>query len=386
MHVVHVITSLVVGGAERLLVDVARAQHAAGQTVSVVELGDPGPLREELTNEGIAVYSVSLAGLTDVPVASHRLWRVLRRLRPGAVHTWMYHANVLGGAVARLARIHRIVWSLHGTRDPTHRGFSFRVRLSAGVSPWVSRAVADAVVCTSEAARVEAVSAGYDRHQLVFVPNAVPLRAVDGEGGRAVRAELGIAEDAPLVIHIGRYDPQKDHATFLEAFRHLAARLEDVHAVMCGRGVTWDQPQLEAAARASGASERIHLLGPRDDVTRLQAAADVLVSSSAFGESAPLAVLEAMAQRTPVVTTDVGDCAEIVGDTGLVAAPRDPPGIAEAVVELLREAPEQRRRRGDHARHRVVTRYDFDRLLDDYASLYDGRALGQSATSGWRRD
>ena len=380
MRVVHVTTTLVVGGAERLLVDVARAQQASGLEVAVVELGPPGPLGAPLRAAGIPVHPVALGGLADAPGALRRLTALLRGGRPVVVHTWMFHANALGGLAARAARVPRIVWSLHATAAP-RRGRSRRARCSAWLGPWLARLAADVVICTSAVTRDEAGADGYPPGRLALVRNAVPPADTEVGAVASLRGELGLPADAPLIGHLGRLDPQKDHATLLAAFALLARQRDGLHLVLCGRGVDRADPAPGSAVAASGVAERIHLLGERDDAARIQRAVDVVVSSSAYGETAPLAVLEAMVQGTPVVTTDVGDCAEVVGATGRVVPPGEPDALAEAVGQLLGESAAAREQRGLRARRRVAERFAFDDLLAAYVELYRDGSMGRRRRS-----
>src|SRR5207244_5800392 len=130
------------------------------------------------------------------------------------------------------------------------------------------------------------------------------------------------------------------------------ARRPDARFVLCGKDVTVENEQLRAWIEAAGLADAVHLLGQRDDVPRLMASFDVLVSSS-IGEGLPNAIGEAMACGTPCVVTDVGDCATIVGDTGRVVGPSDPGALAGAVVEVLDLPETQRSALGSAARERV---------------------------------
>lgn len=362
--VAHVITTLDVGGAEKLLANLVR--HG-DDTVLVVSLRAPGPVADELRATGVEVVGLGLRHPAGFYSGVAALTRVLRRVRPAVVQTWLYHADVLGGLAARRAGVPALAWSLHASELPAG-AVPRHTRIARSAGARLSSRWPDAIVCTSEATRIEHVRLGYDATKLTVIRNGVSPTSPDPAAGRAVRAELGIPKDAEVVLRVARYDPQKDWPALVAAWQRLAPTHPSAHLVACGRGVIAAAPDLRALIRGPGAA-RVHLLGERDDVAALHAAADVAVSSSAYGETFPLVIGEAMAAGVPVVTTDVGDCALLVGDTGRVVPPGDPDRLAAAIGELLSDAG-QRRDLGDAARQRVTTRFTIQHTAAAYHALH----------------
>ena len=147
----------------------------------------------------------------------------------------------------------------------------------------------------------------------------------------------------------------KDHATFLAALGKFA----QVEALLIG-------PDTERLATPAN----VHALGARNDVERLLAAAD-LIASTSVGESFSNALAEGMAAGLPAVATDVGDSARIVGATGRIVPPRDPPpALAEAIGALLRESKAARAARGAEARRRIESRFSIARAVEAHGALY----------------
>jgi glycosyltransferase involved in cell wall biosynthesis len=142
---------------------------------------------------------------------------------------------------------------------------------------------------------------------------------------------VGITADAPLIGLVARYDPFKDHATFLNAAARVAREIPSARFVLCGAGVDRSNAGLAALIDSAGIGQRCHLLGPPRDVPRVLAALDVLASSS-ISEAFPLVLGEAMACGVPCAATDVGDSALIVGPTGRVVPPQDPAALGAALV------------------------------------------------------
>jgi len=174
---------------------------------------------------------------------------------------------------------------------------------------------------------------------------------------------------------VARFDPMKDHGTFFRAASVLASREEDVHFVMVGKGMVPDNPQV-AGHLDSNLEGRVHFLGPREDMPRLTSALDIAVSSSAYGEGFSNTIGEAMACAVPCVVTDVGDARRIVGDTGIVVAPRDPEAMADAWGRFLDMGRDRRRALGEKARQRIQETFSIDRVVARFEDLYEGLVPG----------
>ena len=215
----------------------------------------------------------------------------------------------------------------------------------------------DLVIANSAAGMESHRALGYRPVRSEIVPNGIEVdRYKPDAAARAdVRLELGIANDAVVLAHVARIDPMKDHVGFLRAM----ALLPDVQALLVGAGT-----------EALAAAPNVHQLGRRADVPRLLAAADIVVSSSAFGEGFSNVIAEGMACGLPPVATDVGDARIIIGDTGLVVPPGRPEALADAIRTIIAEPPAQRRARGEQARARIVESYSLERVQQRFADLY----------------
>lgn len=380
MRLTVVTTGLRTGGAETMLLKLLGAARSRVEA-EVVSLTTEGAVGPRIAALGVPVRALAMRGGLDAPGAVVRLARELRRSRPDVVQTWMYHADLIGGLAARRAGV-PAVWGLRQSNlDPVHS--PRRTIWTARACARLSHRVPARIACCSEASRRVHAALGYDEARMVVIPNGFDAEAFrpDASARASVRRELGLLGDAPLVGLVGRFDPQKDHGTFLRAAGLLRARWPEARFVLCGDGVTADNAALAAGAREAGVLGSCHFLGPRGDMPRLQAAFDVAALSSAYGEGFPNVVGEAMACGVPCVVTDIGDSAEIVGPTGRVVPPRDPRALAEAMDEVLSLGPEKRRELGALARQRVVQRYTLAEVARRYEALWEEVACAASPES-----
>jgi glycosyltransferase involved in cell wall biosynthesis len=185
-----------------------------------------------------------------------------------------------------------------------------------------------------------------------------------------VREELGISQEALLIGLVGRFDPQKDHRNFVEAAARLRTDCPQVHFLLCGDGVNWNNAELTGWIGEAGLRQQFHLLGRREDMPRLTAALDISSTSSSYGEGFPNVIGEAMACGVACAITDVGDSAFIVGETGLVVPPRDPEALAQAWKKLIEMGPEGRQKLGETARKRILENFSLPDIVARYEALY----------------
>jgi glycosyltransferase involved in cell wall biosynthesis len=369
-RIVFVIAGLETGGAELMLLKLLERLHSRLSThvISLTTGGEIGPRIQAL---GIPVEALGLRPGRLTPLAFGRLVVRLKELRPDVVHTWMYHADLVGGLAAKLAGGCAIGWCIrNSTLDPTLTKRS--TRLVARACALVSRWVPDRTLSCSETARQVHVHLGYAADRMVVLPNGFDLAAFrpDPSARATLRAELGVAGDTPLIGLVGRFDPQKNHTGFFEAAGALHRHLADAHFVLAGRGLDSGNQALVAMAASAGVTAVTHLLGLRGDVPRLMAAFDLLASSS-YSEAFPNVLGEAMACGVPCVVTAAGDSAYIVGDSGRVVQLGDMPGLAAAFESVLRLTPDARGELGQRARARVASHFEIGDVVRRYEIFYD---------------
>lgn len=370
-RIVFIITGLSTGGAEMMLFKVLERLDRQRFTPHVISLTTLGELAPRIAALGIPVDAVGMKPGLPSPAGFFRLVRLLKRLNPDVVHTWMYHADFLGGLATRLAGISSLGWCIRNSnldRDKT----KFTTRVVVGLCASMSKWVPSQILSCSEKARQVHVARGYTAEKMVVVPNGFDLTRFrpDSHARQTIRSELGLEADTPLVGLIGRFDPQKNHAGFFDAAGLLHRRMPQVHFVLAGQGIDMNSAALMQAITREGVLANTHLLGLRDDIPDLMAALDVLASSS-HGEAFPNVLGEAMACGVPCAVTDVGDSAYIVGDTGRVVAPGDMAGLAVALEELLALPPLEKGVLGERARARVAEHFEIGGVVRKYEDFYE---------------
>lgn len=367
-----IITNLATGGAEMMLLKILQRIHRGRFQVAVISLVDKGEVGPRIEALDIPVFSLGLKrGAVPTPLALFRLVGLLRQLRPDVVHTWMYHADLLGGTLARLSGFRRVIWGIRHSDLSTasnKRSTLFVVRVCA----LLSTLIPSRILSCSYRARSVHEGIGYHKGKINVIPNGFELdRFIPDATARAsFRRELGLPLDCKLVGLVARFDPQKNHLGFIDAAAEVVRHCPDTYFVLAGKDVDHTNGELCAAISERGLVGRMYLLGRRDDVPRLMSALDVLASSS-FGEAFPNVLGEAMACGVPCVVTDVGDSAEIVGDTGCVVAPEDMRALGQQLARILQLPSEERHQLGLKARQRVAAEYEIGHVVGLYEAFYE---------------
>ena len=380
LTVVHLITGLETGGAERMLARLVARSDPGRFRFVVVSLTGGGGTAALIEAAGVECLSLGLSrGVAD-PRGLLRLDRVLRRRRPDILQTWLYHADFLGWLATRRRPGMRLLWNLRCSdmRLPP-AGAALR-RLLALLS-----SAPQAIIVNSRAGERFHAALGYRPRRWEYIPNGFDTRelAPDPEARRRLRAELGIAEEAVVIGLPARWHKMKDHATFLAAARLLATVRPEVRFVLAGAGTEPRNPGVAAALAASGVADRTLPLGERVDMPAVYAALDIATLCSASGEGMPNVLGEAMACGVPCVATDSGDAAMLLGPAGLVVPPRDPAALAAAWERLIASGTEARRSLGLSGRARIQRDFELGAIVASYAALYEDIVARAAPLPAW---
>jgi glycosyltransferase involved in cell wall biosynthesis len=377
MKILHLITALETGGAETMLAKLLESMDSSLYQPVVVSMIKPGLLGERILASGAELLDLGMSRGVPSPLALVRLVSLLHDQHPDVVQTWLYHADLLGLAAARtafpLGRRPAVAWNLRCSFmdfSQYRRSTAWTVRLCARLS-----GLPDAVAANSRAAVDRHISLGYSPRRFEVIPNGFDagLFRPQPDAPARLRRELGVAPESPLVGMAARFDPMKDHRTFVRAAGIVAEQRPDAHFVCCGQGVDPENEQLARWAKQARLDGRLHLLGQRRDVERFLAGLDLCASSSQ-GESFPNVLGEALCCGVPCVATDVGDTAAIVGRSGEIVRPGDPDGLARAMLRLLDLPAAERFRLGCEGRMRMIRDYSLEAMAARYARLYDSLA------------
>lgn len=374
IRVAQVITRLDMGGAQETVVRIcAGLDRSRFQPLILTgpDEGSGGTLHSAAADAGIPVFTVrSLRG----PIrpgqdlrCTLELTDKLRRLRPDIVHTNSSKAGVVGRIAAQRARIPHVVHTIHGWSFN-----EFQPCVLSRAYQLIERrlgAHTDALVVVTNTDRDIGLRhrIGH-RSKYVLVRSGIPLTQPTEVSRASVRASLGWADDTPVVLSVGRLEPQKDPLALIDAMSTVVRRMPSARLVVVGGGSLAATSAARAAER--GIAAHVDFLGIRRDVPELLIAADVFASAARW-EGMPRTVMEAVAAGVPIAVTDVGGLREVVDDgiSGRLTPPTDPSRLAQAILEQLDDRAHAHAM-ASVARSRIAA-FSEEQMVGDMAELYD---------------
>ena len=364
MKVLHVITGLGRGGAERMLFRLTCAAPNLGGGLShSVATFKGGVVEHEIRSRGISVTNLSDRGLGLAPA---RLVHLVAKERPDVVHAWMYHAAL--AAILLPNRVPIIVGIRQSLDDIAHEKVTTRAVIRAlGYTSFR----AGAVVYASSNSQRQHEALGYSSRNSTVIPNGYDFGRLLPDLSQRIkyRAEYGYSPQEIVFVNIARWHPVKNHIGLIEAFGRVARSIPNARLLLVGDGVDASNQALNNAVLRSNLQGRVLMLGGVSDVVAPLLASDCFVLPS-HSEAFPNALVEAMAMELPVATTDVGDARYIVGDRNFVVPPRDTWALAGAMEKMGGMCVELRHALGVANRRSVASRFDLTHVAEHYRALY----------------
>lgn len=367
--IVHLITGLYTGGAEMMLLKLCRQTKNDGYSNIIVSMIDIGPLGKILQEEGYTVYSLGLNRGKANFQAIYTLFRILKQEKPDILQTWMYHADLLGSLVNIFFRI-PLIWTVHyaSINDVNTK---MKTKAIIKICSMLSRKFPKKIVYCSESARKMHEDYGYCAEKSLFIPNGFDVNefTIRPSAKNDLCREIGIEENSTIIGMVARFDPIKNHQMFFYAMSVLQKKFPDIQAVLCGDNITYDNENLLSVMPDDLDKSKVHLLGRRDDMKMIFPAFDLHCLTS-DGEAFPNAIGEAMACGVICIATNVGDCAQMIGDTGEIINPGAGDELILMMTKLLSMSADEWRMRGLRARKIIVDNYSMNIVKNLYEDIY----------------
>jgi len=366
MHIAHLIDSLEIGGAQKLLLIFAEEAKARGIKVTVISLTTKfanDSIVAELKSLGVRVVFLTIYKLYD-PTALPKLLMVLRKEKIDVMQTHLGHSNILGTMAGMLIHI-PVVATLHSTH--AHRtGRLYRLR--ALIGQYSLRFGARRVIAVGQKIKEIYLERLTSKTIIDVVPNPVKrIPDLDRNVRQALRQEVAGDSARFLILSVGRLTPEKGLHDLLNAFAKVRVKHPSVMLIIVGEGEMLEP--LKSQAVSLGIADDVRFTGSRNDVPGLMSASDVYVSAS-YREGLSLAMLEAMSAGLPILATKVGDTELLLDeDRGLMISPHDVPALTDDLCYLI-ENPQKMKETGGAARQFVDVNYSpgpwMERLLGIY--------------------
>lgn len=368
MKLVHAIISLETGGAEGMLARLVQESSKNPQIKqSIITLKGEGSIGHQLRMKGFDVISLDMKSFLNFPIAIYKLIKLFKVLRPNAIFTWMYHADLLCGVAAYLSGVKNIIWGIRNTEIP-QKSFSITFAV-VKICSKLSFYIPNKIVCCAESAKLAHTKLGFCSSKMVVVPNGYDLSLFNPSSnlrGR-IRSDLGFDENHLVVGIVGRYDPLKDFKNFINAASLVSKDFDNVKFLMVGRGLDYSNIELCSWIANCNDPKSFILMGEATP-HELYAAMDVYCLSSK-AEGFPNVVAEAMSMCIPCVVTNVGDASRIVEDSGIVVKSKDHFALYKGLSYILAMDKNNRESLGTQARELIKSKYDIKKIQQNFLDL-----------------
>lgn len=362
--ILHVVISMVVGGAERLVYDMVRYPAFAGNPPVVCCLNEIGELGEKLLQEGYQVHSLNRREGLDYSVVS-RISEIIRQNRITVVHAHQYSPLFYAVPAALFAGRVKLVYTEHGRFFPERSSWKrtlFNPLLAMGVDHLVSISKATAQAMAT-----------YDNlplHRIKVIHNGIDCSVMNPAiDKRSKRQELGLSGTCRVIGTAARLNSIKNIQMMLRVFKLVLQQVPDTCLVIAGQGE--EEERLKTMASELGISDQVKFIGLRFDLPEVYLFFDVFLLTS-FSEGISVTLLESMASGVPSVVTDVGGNREVVveGETGYLVPVDDVESMAKTVCGLLMDR-DLSAKLALAAQQRVVDCFSVQGMMDSYCTLYN---------------
>ncbi|WDV07878.1 glycosyltransferase [Lysinibacillus irui] len=363
IKITHIITTIGLGGAEamlyRLLQNMDRNVYEV-EVICLTEMGTYGKLIEQQLHIKVSICDMRSNSIRAV-LDCYRLCR-----GSDIIQTWMYHANLLGYILSILLK-KKLIWGIHHSnlnKKENKRRTIFIAKLCARLSKRV-----DAIISCGPKVKEIHEAIGYKGKQHHVIVNGINTDEYMPSKKRYYYMEQFGIKNQPILLHVGRWDPLKDYENLIASLKWLRQLRQNFYLFLVGYEIDTFNKELMLMIEEAQLQQVTFLLGSREDVPQLMAAADLFVLSSA-GEGLPNVLVEALASGTCCVTTNVGDCEYLVGDYGEVVSAKDPKALAMAINKALNYSSQQYAERAGHGREHALANFQIKQVVAQYHALY----------------
>ena len=365
----HIITSLSIGGAETMLLRLIKHKPDLVKSTIVISLTDNGEIGRILESMGVSVISLGMHNWSSIFKALFKLKKIIQNEKPDIIHTWMYHANILGGIAAFLAKNKNIIWSIR--RSECTRDESLSTYIVMRIGAIFSNFLPKVVVCVAESGLKNHQKYGYKPDNMVVIPNGFDLEQLkpDQVIRKEIRKELNIYDHDVVIGCVGRFHESKGYEILIASSMDVIKLHKKVKYLLIGRDLNQRNKILMDWINNTGFSDHFLLAGEKHNVADYMRAMDIFCLSS-ITEGFPNVVGEAMASALPCVVTSVGDVQKIIGNNAILVEPKNKKLLSNGICEMLNLDDETRIKMGLNGRKKIEKEYPNKLICEKYFNLY----------------
>ena len=356
IRVLHVISSMGQGGAERQLLELVKLN----KNHAICQLTSDNSYIKELKENHITIFDLKIKKKSLNILSLYKLFKVIKYYKPEIINTWMYHSSLLVVLLRLITFNNRIplIWGLRcSNMEMSH--YSLFLKIIIICCKYFSMKP-NIIINNSKAGLNFHKKIGF-KNKHIIISNGIDTNKFkpNDQFRKAFRNKYKIHKNARVLLCIGRNDPMKDHSTLLKSFKQIRKNFSSVILILAGLGT-------ENIKKING----MITLGPRHDIEHIYAASDIIISSSAFGEGFSNALAEGMSSKLIPIATNIGDSKYILGDVGKIINQRNPKELYCAIKETIKLDNNIFENEKILARMRIINNFSKPKMVSEYHKLY----------------
>ena len=365
----HIITGLDIGGAETMLFKLIKDRPESYRSTIVISLTTKGVIGHRLEKIGITVIELEIRKRISFFCKFFKLKKIIQSKRPKVIHTWMYHANLMGGLAAYIANNRNIIWSIRRSELKLNESLTTYIVMKLGAL--FSEIIPKKIVCVANSGLKNHESYGYAKKKMTVIPNGFDLQKLkhDEVKRKKVRNSLNITDDKLVIGSVGRFHESKDFKNLVMSAIKVIPQYRNIKYMMVGRNLDSKNKILKKWINQTGFRDHFLLIGETDDIVGYMSAMDIFCLSSKT-EGFPNVIGEAMSMKLPCVATNVGDVRKILGKYAIIVKPENRELLCNGLCDMLSMNEEKRIELGLRGRQRMKREYSLKKIHEKYRDLY----------------
>ena len=331
MIILHIISNLQQGGAERVLFNLVTSDKLNKHII--VSLGELGFYGYKLKKLNYIVYSINFNKNKFNFFKYYSLFSLIKKHKPNIVQTWMYHADFIGGIFAKLLGIKKIIWGLRNSALDKKK-INYITRVIIYINSKLSYYIPTHIVSCSKVAIIDHENIGYNSKIFLHIPNGFYTNIKTPETIiNNLYSKYNIDQTYLTFSNFARWDEQKDHRNLLNAFKIFKMNFKKKWVLfLAGKNIDSYNPSLMKLIIDYNLKDNIILLGKIDNVFEYFSIININILASQYGEGFPNIIAEGMISGVPCISTNIGDSNLIIQNSGWIVEPKNPDKLNKAIL------------------------------------------------------
>ena len=367
--ILHIISGLNDGGAESLLFKfLCNTENNINYVISLKGPGKYGKLIEEM---GIKTFYLNCSLKLSLILDFIFLIKIIKKISPDIVQTWLYHADLLGGCAAYLANVKKIFWGIHHNSLDKKLNKNSTIYVTK-INSLLSYLIPKRIIVCAEESKKEHIKNGFRKDKFVVIPNGIDLKEFKKSKTNKYkyRKRLMIDQKELILGTVARYNPNKDHLTLIKCIKELKDSGLKFKYLFVGENMDSKNKELVRIIKKFELETTIKLMGQEKNISLIMNGLDLHILSS-LSEAFPMVILESMACRTPCISTDVGDVNKIIIRKEFLAEKGNYLSLFKAIKNFINLKESEKDKIARQCQIHIRENYSINKMIDSYLSVYN---------------